>query len=104
MSRYAIKILHGAEFDLRQAIEWYEAQKEGLGFDFYQKFYGLTQLLADNPFLFQEYYLFTRRAVLMRFPYHVFYAVDEINLTVEIIAVIHQKVSPTELRDRINME
>lgn len=104
MSRYSIEVLRGADFDLQQAIEWYEAQKEGLGFDFYQKFYDLTQLLADNPFLFQEYYLFARRAMLIRFPYNVFYAIDDINMTVEIIAVIHQKVSPSELRDRINME
>ncbi len=104
MSRYSIEILKGADFDLRQAIEWYEAQKGGLGLDFYQKFYELTQLLSTNPFLFQEYYLFSRRAVLTRFPYNVFYAVDEVNWAVEIIAVIHQKVSPAQLRDRINLE
>lgn len=104
MSRYSIEILKGADFDIQQAIEWYEAQKVGLGFDFYNKFYELTQLLSSNPFLFQEYYLFTRRAVLTRFSYNVFYAIDEVNKTVEIIAVLRQKVSPAELRGRINLE
>lgn len=75
-----------------------------MGFDFYQEFHRLTQLLADNPFLFQEHYLFIRRAVFTGFPFSLFYAIDEVNSVVEVIAVLHQKMNSAELRRRINAE
>lgn len=104
MTRFSITILKGADSDTESAIEWYEDQKQGLGFNFYREFHRLTQLLADNPFLFQEHYLFVRRAVFTGFPFSLFYAIDEVNFVVEVIAILHQKMSPAELKRRINAE
>jgi len=102
MSKFIVQILKGADSDIEQAIDWYESQKIGLGFDFYHSFRDITQLLSENPFLFQEHFLFVRRAFLNRFPYTVFYAIDEQHERVEIIAVLHQRIHPDELKKRIN--
>lgn len=104
MSNFAVRILTGADVDIEQAIEWYEHQKTGLGYVFYQSFRETVHRLADNPFLFQTHFLFVRRATFDRFPYHIFYAIDEYNEVVEVIAVLHQAINPKELRKRINFE
>ncbi|MFN8353360.1 MAG: type II toxin-antitoxin system RelE/ParE family toxin [Spirosomataceae bacterium] len=101
---YAIIILDGADKDIEQGIDWYETQKTGLGFEFYQAFLTTTHTLATSPFLYQEHFLFVRKASLHRFPYSVFYAIDEVNAVVEIIAVFHQRMSPEELKHRLNFE
>jgi plasmid stabilization system protein ParE len=59
--------------------------------------------LSDNPYLYPEHLLFVRRAALSKFPYHVFYAVNESAAEVEIIAVLHQSRDPDALRKRINL-
>lgn len=35
---------------------------------------------------------------------YIFYAIDEYNEVVEVIAVLHQAINPKELRKRINFE
>ncbi len=103
-SGYRVQILDAAASDLRSVIEWYEDRKEGLGLEFYQNFNEITERVSVNPFLYQNYHLFIRRAVMTRFSFNVYYAVDEVNFVVEVIAVFHQKMSLAELRQRINLE
>ena len=103
MSNYQVVILKEAQLDIEEAIEWYEGQREGLGESFFARYQYTEALLADNPYLFQENLLFVRRALISRTSYAVYYAVDEQNQLVEIVAVLHQKRSPEALKKRINL-
>lgn len=58
----------------------------------------LLARLENNSFPYAEHVLFVRRAKLTRFPYHVFYAIDEVNLFVEIIGSRDRGI----IRRRIN--
>ncbi len=104
INSFSVIILEGADSDIEQVIDWYESQKMGLGFEFYQAFLNSTHTLSSSPFLYQEHFLFVRKASLHRFAYAVFYAIDELNSVVEIIAVFHQRMSPEELKQRLNFE
>ena len=38
VNSFSVIILEGADSDIEQIIDWYESQKTGLGFEFYQTF------------------------------------------------------------------
>ena len=103
MSSYRVLILREAQLDLEDIIGWYEEQRLGLGESFFSRYLHTEALLAENPYLFQEKLLFVRRAIISRTQYAIYYAVDEENGAVEIIAVLHQKRDPNILRRRINL-
>ena len=103
MSSYQVVILGEAQFDLEEIIGWYEDQRAGLGETFFSRYQHTEALLANNPFLFQEKLLFVRQALVSRTQYAIYYAIDEKNKIVEIIAVLHQRRDPDILRKRINL-
>ena len=102
MNNYEIVILTEAIVDLESIIDWYEAQKLGLGENFFLEFEATAHRLKQNPYLYQESFLFIRKAILSGYPYLIFYAVDEINFQIEIIAVLHQRINPDEIKKRLN--
>ena len=103
MSDYQVVILKEAQLDIVETIEWYESQRQGLGETFFSRYQYTEDLLVDNPYLYQENLLFVRRALISRSSYAIYYAVDEQNKRVEILAVLHQKRDPKLLKDRINI-
>ncbi|TAE38790.1 MAG: type II toxin-antitoxin system RelE/ParE family toxin [Runella slithyformis] len=102
MNSYQVVILKEAAVDLESSIDWYEQQKIGLGLNFLLEFEGIADWLGHNPFLCQESFLFIRKALFPNYPYSIFYAVDEIGFRAEIIAVLHQRINPDEIKKRIN--
>ncbi|WKN46033.1 type II toxin-antitoxin system RelE/ParE family toxin [Tunicatimonas pelagia] len=103
MNDYQVVILQEAQIDIEDTIEWYEGQRQGLGETFFSRYLYTEELLANNPYLYQENLLFVRRALISRTSYAIYYAVDEQNKIVEIIAVLHQKRDPKLLKSRINL-
>ena len=101
---FSVVILDEASIDIEEAIDWYETQKVGLGLEFYQILLTAFQVISSSPYLYPVHFLFVRRAIIHRFPYTIFYAVDEVNTAVEIVAVFHQRISPDELKRRLNFE
>jgi len=59
--------------EVREAFEWYEHRRAGLGKEFAQAVDGIIIRIIDNPLAYQRAYKETRRAVLSRFPYAVYY-------------------------------
>jgi toxin ParE1/3/4 len=84
-----ILVRRRAELDIVEAFIWYQEQLDGLGFEFLQLLDETVQLVdrfpASNPIIFQN----IRRALLRRFPYAVFYLLEEDTLI--ILACLHQK-------------
>ena len=64
-----------AQQELQQAKEWYEAQRSGLGADFEREVGRVVALLAGSPLLFPRVHGETRRAMVRRFPYGLFFRI-----------------------------
>ncbi len=88
-----------ARSDILNAFEWYEAQSDGLGFEFMRcldaLFHAIERAPYAHPCVFEEYH----RALLRRFPYAVFY---EIRDDVFVCAVFHCAQSPERLGRRMS--
>jgi plasmid stabilization system protein ParE len=82
---------------LRAAV-WYESQRSRLGHEFLDAAEELFARISENPLQFPILYRGTRRALLPRFPFGVFFRVQE--HTVVVLAVMHASRSPNRWRDR----
>jgi toxin ParE1/3/4 len=66
--KWRVVIRPRAESDLREARDWYEDRRKGLGQEFLAEIAIAVRLLAENPELYPEYYRGFRRALTKRFP------------------------------------
>ncbi len=66
-----------AEADLVNAREWYERQREGLGAQFLLCVEEVLERIGRTPEMYAVVYHDVRRAFTRRFPYAVYYRVDD---------------------------
>ena len=62
-----------AEHEALEVRRWYEARREGLGNEFGEEVDAIVGQIVANPLAFQRVRGETRRAVLKRFPYAVYF-------------------------------
>jgi plasmid stabilization system protein ParE len=86
-----------AEADVREAAFWYEAKREGLGTEFALELDALYDRIAQHSLQFAEIGDGTRRALLRRFPYAIYFVADD---TPVVLAVLHQHRKPQTWRER----
>ncbi|TFH32196.1 MAG: type II toxin-antitoxin system RelE/ParE family toxin [Myxococcales bacterium] len=89
-----LRVLPDAEAELQSAALWYEEKRHGLGIEFVAVVDRAFQSVLENPeacSVWRPDRLYRKRS-LKRFPYIVFFGVDE--ATVEIVAVAHAKRRP----------
>jgi toxin ParE1/3/4 len=96
MLPYRIRL--DAEADLRAAFLWYETQRSGLGADFLLCFEESLQRMRRNPEIYPRVYKMLRRCWLRRFPYGVFFLVED--ETIIVVGVFHARRDPTCWRQR----
>ncbi|HEV8264247.1 MAG TPA: type II toxin-antitoxin system RelE/ParE family toxin [Gemmatimonadales bacterium] len=87
-----------ARADLAEAFDWYENQRLGLGSEFLAEVARVLESIERNP---QEYGIIqgqTRRALVRRFPYAVFYIIDPD--LVAVTAVMHGRRDPRRWQER----
>ncbi len=103
MERHNLLVTSFAREDLNDAMTWYESQKEGLGIDFLLEFYDLCNFVEINPQINQIVYSSYRRFRMKRFPYLVYYAVDErtSDKRMVIVAVFHSSSGAEKLQQRL---
>jgi toxin ParE1/3/4 len=87
-----IIITPGAEADLDDAFQWYEEKSPGLGEDFIHCVDASLTSIQYNPWQYQKVYKNIRRALTHRFPYGIFYIIEESRIVV--LAVLHAKRDP----------
>jgi plasmid stabilization system protein ParE len=68
-----VRLRPEAEEDLAEAATWYEAQLAGLGQQFLDEVLATLANLAEMPLMHAVIYRNTRRALMRRFPFGVFY-------------------------------
>ena len=63
-----------AQLEIEKAIEWYEKEREGLGFEFYKYLLGYFKTLQENGAFFQiKRKPVFREMPLKRFPFVIIY-------------------------------
>jgi toxin ParE1/3/4 len=87
-----------AEADLVEARAWYERKREGLGDEFVLCVEAGLDHIRRVPKAATEVYPGVRRVVVRRFPYGIYYRVDEDQIAV--LAVYHSKRDPRGWEER----
>lgn len=87
-----------AESDVEDAFGWYEKQSPGLGSHFLLCMEATLSQINRYPEAFPVVHRHVHRALIRRFPYAVFYLLEDTRIVV--IAVFHAKRSPRRLKLR----
>jgi len=75
--------------DFEEAFFWYQDQSYGLGYEFAASFRLALSLIQQSPLIYARRLDEIRRINLRRFPYGLFYFLDED--TVVVLALLHGK-------------
>jgi plasmid stabilization system protein ParE len=87
-----------AEQDLVEAKTWYDEQRQGLGAEFLDCVNDVFDTIRRMPELYGRVHHDIRRALVKRFPYGIFYRIDETQITV--VAVYHASRDPRSWQAR----
>jgi plasmid stabilization system protein ParE len=96
---YRANIREDAEADIEEAAVWYEQQREGLGDEFLDEILLSLEIITDNPYLYAEIHRQTRRAMIHRFPFGIYYRIK--GELVIVVAVMHGSRHPKRWYQRI---
>ena len=99
---YTILFSPEANDDLTEILGWYSTQttkevKKRLIEDLSKT----IKSLEKSPKSFSVRFKNSRCAILKKYPYNIYYWVDDIALTANIFAILHQKRDSTVWKDRI---
>ena len=87
-----------AEDEALEVRRWYESRRHGLGREFGDELDRVVERIAAGPLLFPRVHGETRRAVLPRFPYAVYFRVADQAL---VVLAIHGRQHPSRWQRRV---
>lgn len=87
-----------AEDEILEVRQWYEARRTGPGREFGEAVDGLINRIAANPLAFPLVHNETRRAVLSRFPYAIYFRVAE---RAAVVLAVHGRQHPARWKQRL---
>jgi plasmid stabilization system protein ParE len=87
------------ESDLGEAFTWYEQRRQGLGLEFLTCVDACLQSICRNPQVYARVADKTRRALVRRFPYAVFFEEGDGRITV--YAICHTAQHPSRWKLRV---
>jgi toxin ParE1/3/4 len=96
-----VHILEEAAEDVTAIHDWYETKRPGLGADFELCIEEIFNRISSMPETYPGWYRKTRCALLMRFPYGIFYNI--IDSVVYIIGIFHLKRKPARIKHGIRI-
>jgi len=96
---YHLVTAPGVDRDVEATYQWYEREQAGLGADFIDELRAAYDRIAAKLLSYQEFDAGIRRALLRRFPYAVYFAVEA--STVVVLAVLHVSRDPAAWQRRI---
>ena len=88
----AVELRPAAAADIEEAASYYERQRAGLGLEFLEALSLVKADIADQPERFPVVVRDTRRAMLKRFPYSLYFRLMEDRVLV--VACMHGRRSP----------
>ena len=96
---YSVIFTRAARAELIEAQDWYEGEASGLGRRFRQAIEVLVDRMSENPRQFPVVFKNVRRALLRRFPYSLFFVVED--ETILVVACFHASRDPSQWQERI---
>jgi len=87
-----------AAADVEEAYRWYESQQAGLGEEFLEATGLVIESVMANPELFPIIHRQTRRVLLRRFPYGLYYRIVDDQIV--IVACMHGRRDPRRWQSR----
>ncbi len=97
-----IRFLKPAQFELEDAVAWYDSHSIRLGTQFLDELDRTIRRIVAYPFSSLEIEPGLRHCLLLRFPYGIIYGID--NDTIVIVAVAHLHREPRYWADRLMNE
>jgi len=89
---YEVRLREEADRDLTEAALWYELHGIGLGYQFLGEVLRALASIADSPFIYPAVWRDTRRALMNRFPFGIYFRMRDD--TVVVLAVMHGSRHP----------
>jgi len=88
----SLRLTIAAERDMREARAWYEKEAPQVAPWLREEIRATVHRIAERPRLYPVVHLNVRRAVVHRFPYAVFYRIEDEAILV--IAIVHSARDP----------
>jgi plasmid stabilization system protein ParE len=98
VSEYRLVAEPRADLDVAATFDWYENEEAGLGHEFLEELRATYDRIAGGPLAYQDLRSGIRRALLRRFPYAVYFAVE--GDAAVVLAVLHVGRDPAEWQRR----
>jgi len=95
---YTLTLRKAAEFDVSEHFEYYEEKREGLGHDLLLCIEEALDKRRRNPLAYRKIHKELRRIPIARFPYRIFYVVQ--NKNVVVTAIFHARKNPASWSNR----
>ena len=86
-----------AENEVLEAQRWYESRREGLGDEFADALDALVARIVANPLAFRRVRGETRRGILSRFPYAVYFRLTGQEI---VVLAVHGRQDPSRWQNR----
>jgi toxin ParE1/3/4 len=96
--KYRLFVKAEAITDMKEAFDWYENKRTGLGSEFLDEVGEYYDRIAQNPEHYQSHRN-QRVAVMHRFPFKIVYEIES-EMTIVVYAIYHNKRSPEKLTER----
>ena len=93
-----IRLHRAAQKELREAAQWYDGERSGLGDEFLDAVRDTLDRIAEGPQRFPVIHEDVRCALVPRFPYQIFYASEPDRL--DVFAVFHSSRHPDAWKGR----
>jgi len=97
--KLTINFHRAASLEFIEASAWYENKRAGLGSEFISEIDRCVLLASENPCRFALVYKDIRRIIVNRFPYGVYFRVEENRIV--IMAVFHSSRNPSAWQARV---
>lgn len=98
MIKYRLVSEPQADIDIEATFHWYENEQSGLGLEFLDELRATYDRIVEGPLKYQELRSGIRRALVRRFPYAVYFAVE--GYVIVVLAVLHASRDPAEWQRR----
>ncbi len=100
MSRRIVRLTSAAEQDLHETRAWFRENAPHLDHEFHQALRETFDDLRMYPRMYAELHRGTRRALIRRFRFAVFYRVA--GQAIQVIAILHQARDPQVWKGRLS--
>jgi hypothetical protein len=96
---YVLRFLSEVEDDAINGYIWYETKSYGLGDEFLRMFYACVGDILRNPLLYQKVHSEFRRCLLRRFPYAIYFIIN--NDQIMVTGLFHCARDPRDIESKL---